>query len=192
MIYTGQLTVTELVGIMKTFAGYGQQSTQFLVYSCMVNNLFDECRFFPKYPAAELITTGRLFVSLVAEDLVPQQTLGLALRCILEALRRPLQSKMFKFGVLALEQVLAKLASWPQLCVQLRDIAHLREAYPVYVQYAERILAVLPENLKALPIVEAKDLKNLRIPPCPGTQPEPDLAAMGSKPGPPSSAPPDA
>ena len=60
-----------------------------------------------RYPAAELIITGKLFGSLVAEDLVPTQTLGLALRCILEALRRPLQSKMFKFGVLALEQVAA-------------------------------------------------------------------------------------
>lgn len=29
------------------------------VFACMVHNLFDEYRFFPKYPDKELHTTGR-------------------------------------------------------------------------------------------------------------------------------------
>ena len=33
---------------MKIFSTYPQRSVQNEVYSCMLHNLFDECRFFPK------------------------------------------------------------------------------------------------------------------------------------------------
>ena len=51
----------------------------------------------------------------------------------------------------------------------------------VYVNYAERILSVLPENLRSLPILEAAQLQALRLPPAPEPVPEPDLAAFGGK-----------
>eukprot|EP00961_Rhodomonas_salina_P160898 2166472-Rhodomonas_salina.1 len=71
----------------------------------MIHNLFDEYRFFPRYPERELLITGKLFGSLIQHQLVSSITLGIALRYVLEALRKPLRSNMFKFGMCALEQV---------------------------------------------------------------------------------------
>ena len=68
------------------------------VFSCMVHNLFDEYRFFPKYPDKELRITAVLFGQLVQRQLVSNITLGVALRCVLDALRKPFGSKMFAFG----------------------------------------------------------------------------------------------
>ena len=66
----------------------------------MVHNLFDEYRFFPKYPDKELRITAVLFGQLVQRQLVSNITLGVALRCVLDALRKPFGSKMFgaRFG----------------------------------------------------------------------------------------------
>ena len=64
------------------------------VYACMVHNLFDEYRYFPKYPDKPLRTTALLFGSLVQHGLVSNITLGMFLRYVLEALRKPLGSKM--------------------------------------------------------------------------------------------------
>ena len=70
----------------------------------MVHNLFDEYRFFPKYPEKELRITAVLFGRLIAHQLVLNITLGVALRCVLDALRKPFGTKMFAFGSEALEQ----------------------------------------------------------------------------------------
>ena len=39
-----------------------------------------------------------------------------------------MHTKMFRFGILALEQFLEKLPVWPQLCHHLTQIDHLTEA----------------------------------------------------------------
>lgn len=48
-----------LVGVLKGFKNstLGREQE---VFACMVHNLFDEYRFFPKYPDKELHTTGEL------------------------------------------------------------------------------------------------------------------------------------
>jgi CCR4-NOT transcription complex subunit 1 len=68
----------------------------------MIHNLFDEYRFFPKYPDKELQITGVLFGSLIQHQVVSYLPLGMALRYVLDALRKPATSKMFKFGLTAL------------------------------------------------------------------------------------------
>ena len=54
----------------------------------MVHNLFDEYRYFPKYPDKPLRITAMLFGALVQHNLVAGITLGLFLRYVLEALRK--------------------------------------------------------------------------------------------------------
>ena len=49
-IYTGEITVPQLIEIMKDFAVQQKGSWKHEVYGRMIQNLFDECRFFPKYP----------------------------------------------------------------------------------------------------------------------------------------------
>lgn len=58
------------------------------IFACMIHNLFDEHRFFHKYPEKELRITGVLFGTLIQHQLVASITLGIALRYVLEALRK--------------------------------------------------------------------------------------------------------
>ena len=100
------------------------------VFGCMVHNLFDEYRFFPKYPEKELRVTAVLFGRLIDLRLVASITLGVALRCVLDALRKPFGTKMFAFGSEALEQFKQRLAEWPQYCQHLAAVPHLAKAHP--------------------------------------------------------------
>jgi CCR4-NOT transcription complex subunit 1 len=45
-------------------------------------------------------------------------TLGIALRYVLDALRKPSwqNGKMFRFGMFALDQFKPRLSEWPQYC----------------------------------------------------------------------------
>ena len=74
------------------------------IFACMIHNLFDEYRFFHKYPEKELKITGTLFGSLIRHQLVSKLSLGLALRYVLESLKKAPETKLFHFGMWALEQ----------------------------------------------------------------------------------------
>jgi len=57
--------------------------------AAQINNLFDEYRFFERYPDRELQITGVLFGLLIHHQLLASHALGVALRHVLEALRKP-------------------------------------------------------------------------------------------------------
>merc|ERR1719337_226335 len=109
------------------------------VYACMVHNLFDEYRYFPKYPDKPLRTTALLFGALVQHALVSHITLGMFLRYVLEALRKPPGSKMCKFGVAALESFRDRLPEWPQYCQHLYAIPHFAQVLPDFVPLLEAV-----------------------------------------------------
>lgn len=128
-VYSQQQSIGELVEVLRNFrASLVQRERD--IFSCMVHNLFDEYKFFPKYPEKELRITAVLFGQLILHNLVSNITLGVALRCVLDALRKPQGSKMFAFGSDALEQFKRRLAEWPQYCQHLAQIPHLPQAHP--------------------------------------------------------------
>ena len=86
------------------------------VAKCMIFNLFDEYRFFNKYPEKELHITAVLFSGLVHLRLVEGQQLDTLLRLVLDALRQPPDSKLFDFARETLRQVQDSLLGWPQFC----------------------------------------------------------------------------
>ena len=58
-IYGQQTGIDEMVGMLKRFKNSSVQREQ-EIFACMIHNLFDEYRFFPKYPEKELqITVGQ-------------------------------------------------------------------------------------------------------------------------------------
>ena len=144
-IYTSEQSIGEVVEMLKRFKSSGN-SRENEIFACMVHNLFDEYRFFSKYPDKELRITGILFGALIQEQLVSSITLGIALRYVLEALRKPpsppgtatSSGKMFKFGMFALEQFKGRLHEWPQYCSHIVQIPHLREGYAELVSEIER------------------------------------------------------
>ena len=153
-IYSSEESAREVVETLKSFKTSGTPRDN-EVFQCMIHNLFDEYRFFSKYPEKELRITGILFGLLIKEQLVSSITLGIALRYVLEALRKPptqspQSSKMFRFGMFALEQFKERLNEWPQYCSHIVQIQHLREGYADLVAEIEAAMAgVSSENMTA-------------------------------------------
>ena len=140
-IYTSEQSAREVVEMLKKFKSSGS-SRENDIFACMIHNLFDEYRFFSKYPEKELRITGILFGLLIKEQLVSSITLGIALRYVLEALRKPPMSspqsgKMFRFGMFALEQFKERLHEWPQYCSHIVQIPHLRQEYAALLSEIE-------------------------------------------------------
>ncbi|CAH9118024.1 unnamed protein product [Cuscuta europaea] len=111
------------------------------VFEFMIANLFEEYKFFSKYPDKQLTIAAVLFGSLIKHQLVTHLTLGIALRAVLDALRKPADSKMFSFGIKALDQFRERLIEWPQYCNHILQISHLRANHLDIVLYIERALA---------------------------------------------------
>ena len=53
--------------------------------------------------------------------------LGIALRYVLEALKKPHGSKMYFFGVAALDRFKTRLKDYPQYCQHLASIPHFNQ-----------------------------------------------------------------
>eukprot|EP00850_Spirogloea_muscicola_P015627 SM000121S26024 [mRNA] locus=s121:298001:312953:- [translate_table: standard] len=139
-IYVGQLTIDDVIDMLKQF-NVSEAQREKDIFACMIQSLFDEYRFFPRYPDRELQITAVLFGCLIKHQLVTHVTLGLALRCVLDALRKPLDSRMFQFGIRSLEQFLDRLVEWPQYCNHILQISHLRESHAELVSFVELSLS---------------------------------------------------
>jgi CCR4-NOT transcription complex subunit 1 len=148
-IYTSEQSIAEVVEMLKRFKTSGN-TRENDIFACMIHNLFDEYRFFSKYPEKELRITGILFGQLIQQQLVSSITLGIALRYVLEALRKApsppgsttsSSGKMFRFGMFALEQFKGRLHEWPQYCSHIVQIPHLKEGYADLVNEIEQAMA---------------------------------------------------
>lgn len=104
----------------------------------MLRNLFEEYRFFPQYPDKELHVTAQLFGGIIERGLVSSyMTLGLALRFVLDALRKPEGSKMYYFGIAALDRFKSRLKEYHKYCEHVRAIPHFSDFPPHLIEYVE-------------------------------------------------------
>lgn len=153
-IYTTDISIQDVIQLLRQFKTSSEKKEQEL-FRCMVHNLFDEYRFFHKYPEKELQITARLFGSLIQHQLVSSITLGIALRYVLEALRKDPElgdgnDKMFRFGQISLDQFRMRLSEWPQYCSHLIQIPHLSRQNPELFQEAQRALSS-PQSTAQVP-----------------------------------------
>ncbi|XP_044493750.1 CCR4-NOT transcription complex subunit 1-like [Mangifera indica] len=139
-MFSGHLTIEAMVQMLARFKE-SSVKREHSIYECMIANLFEEYRFFPKYPDRQLRIAAVLFGSIIKHQLVTHLTLGIALRGVLDALRKPADSKMFVFGTKALEQFVDRLIEWPQYCNHILQISHLRSTHSELVAFIERALA---------------------------------------------------
>lgn len=156
-MYGDELTVEQVVTLLHEYKN-GMEARQQDVYACMVHNLFDEFRFFFKYPDKELLTTAVLFGQLVANNLVSSVSLGIALRYVLEALRSSaVEEKLFKFGVTAAKQFSSQFDEYPTFAGQLTSVAGLQQREPELFAAAEAGLkkAAATEQAKAAAVAAA-------------------------------------
>jgi CCR4-NOT transcription complex subunit 1 len=112
------------------------------IFSCMLHFLFDEYKFFQSfYPPRELAMTAYLFGSLIQHQLVDYIPLGIAIRYIIDALKCPPDSNLFKFGIQALSRFESRLSEWQPLCQALLQIPLLAEARPDLIATIHRAIA---------------------------------------------------
>ncbi|KAG0182584.1 hypothetical protein DFQ29_003364 [Apophysomyces sp. BC1021] len=133
-VYNGDMSIDEMIERLKSFST-SKDAREQDVSACMIHDLFDEYHFFPQYPDKELAIAGVLFGSLIQHHLVSYVPLGIALRCVLDALRNPPGTKMFSFGIQALLQFQPRLPEWPQYCTHLLHIPHMQQANPEIVRF---------------------------------------------------------
>ncbi|KAM7508804.1 hypothetical protein LguiA_019257 [Lonicera macranthoides] len=139
-LFSGQLTVDAMIRLLARFKESSEKREK-SIFECMIANLFEEYNFFSKYPERQLKIAAVLFGLLIKYQLVTHITLGIALRAVLDALRKPADSKMFVFGIMALEQFLDRMIEWPQYCNHILQISHLRGTHMELVAFIERALA---------------------------------------------------
>ncbi|XP_033113474.1 CCR4-NOT transcription complex subunit 1-like isoform X3 [Anneissia japonica] len=134
------MSVEEVIEMLKNFKDSAVKKER-EVFMCMLRNLFEEYKFFPQYPDRELHITACLFGGIIEQALVTYIALGIALRYVLEALRKPHGSKMYYFGIAALDKFKTRLKDYPQYCQHLASIPHF-EQYPEtlieYIRYGEQ------------------------------------------------------
>ncbi|XP_057455962.1 uncharacterized protein LOC130747140 isoform X2 [Lotus japonicus] len=139
-MFSEQLHINAMVQMLARFKESSVKREK-SIFECMIQNLFEEYRFFPKYPERQLKIAAVLFGSVIKHQLVTHLSLGIALRYVLDALRKPADSKMFLFGSLALEQFVGRLVEWPQYCNHILQISHLRSTHSEIVALIEQALA---------------------------------------------------
>ncbi|CAI9284886.1 unnamed protein product [Lactuca saligna] len=138
-MFSGQLTVDAMIQMLARYKESSEKREQ-SIFECVIANLFEEHKFFNKYPESQLKAVADLFGLLIKNKLLTHLTLGIALRSVLDALRKPADSKMFSFGTIALEKFLERLVEWPQYCQHILKISHLRDTRLELVTFIEKEL----------------------------------------------------
>ncbi|SAM86011.1 related to CDC39-transcriptional regulator protein [Ustilago bromivora] len=140
-MYEGKISIEDIVVLLqRTKASDNVRDHQ--IFACMVHTLFDEYRWFEMYyPPRELEMTAVVFGSLIQYQLIDYIPLGIAIRYVLDALRNPPDSNMFKFGLQALLRFQNRLPEWPQLCQALLSMPHLQQSYPNIIRLVKMALA---------------------------------------------------
>lgn len=155
------LSIDEVLDMLKKFQD-SKIKRERDVYSCMLRNLFEEYKFFPQYPDKELHITAQLFGGIIERGLMNSYvSLGLALRFVLDALRKPEGNKMYFFGIAALDRFKTRLKEYSTYCEHVRGIQHFNEFPPHLIEYVEYGLngqepptrpqgSIIPKSLNAI------------------------------------------
>lgn len=130
------MSIDEVLDMLKRFKDSPNRREKD-VYECMLRNLFEEYRFFPQYPERELLTTAYLFGGIIEKGLATYMALGIALRYVLEALKKPPNTKMYIFGIAALDRFKTRLKDYPQYCQHLAAIPHFSQFPHHLIEYVE-------------------------------------------------------
>lgn len=133
-IFAREISVPDVIDILrrlKTSSSIRDQQ----VFSCFLHNIFDEYRFFAKYPENELILTAILFGQMINCGLISYIPLSAALKCVLDSLKKPTNQKLFKFGLQAVLQFYQRLPEWPQYCSHLLQLLHIQHLCPDLFNY---------------------------------------------------------
>eukprot|EP00474_Spongospora_subterranea_P008987 CRZ09445.1 hypothetical protein [Spongospora subterranea] len=126
-IYDGKISIAEVINMLISFKKDKSTRREKDIYACMIHNLFDEYRFFQKYPDKELRVTAVLFGTLIRHELTGRFEIDVALRYIYEGLSSPPGTKLHQFGLWAIDEFKVRLSDWPQFSQSLIELASLQD-----------------------------------------------------------------
>ncbi|CEP18731.1 hypothetical protein [Parasitella parasitica] len=143
-LYTKDISAGRFASVLKACRTSSDQR-QVNFFACTTHTLLDEARFFSQYPENELMATGELLGLLIDQHLISYAQLRVTLKLILDALKHPVGSKMFNFGIQALAQFRSRLYEWPQYTLLLSKIEGLR-GFPTIVESIAMTLKQLAQK----------------------------------------------
>lgn len=179
-----------MVALMRKMALSPTTTQVYKIFDRMVRLLFHECRFFPKYPLCKLGITAEFMGQLIDSEVLMAhgQQLGathiLALRSILEGLKKGPQSKTFRFAATAMEFFISpRLAMCPDFLVALSSgIPDVRNYFPTYADFADKCLAALPPELRnGHVMIDRKTLAEHALPAAPPPVVHPEFSLSRSR-----------
>lgn len=193
-LYTDEITPDGMLEIMKKFSRAKPGSHDYQVFNHMIRLLFHECRFFPKYPLTELAVTAQLLGRMIRDEILVGHGPGgsshlLAIWCIVVALQKGENAKMFKFGITALQQFIDSpvMVCCVGLLVALStSLPDVRKHFPHYVEYAEKCLALIPAESRKLHYLSRESIASLPFRPPPLVTPHPEFTLSPHQQRPPS------
>ncbi|POR32885.1 General negative regulator of transcription subunit 1 [Tolypocladium paradoxum] len=125
-MYGDEMQVRTIVEILDRYK-HSRDALDQDAFSCMIHGLFDEYNHYVDYPLEALATTAVLFGGIISHKLISDLPLKIGLGMILEAVRDHMpDDPMYKFGLQALMQLLARFREWPGFCKQLLQIPGLQ------------------------------------------------------------------
>ncbi|KAL4585826.1 hypothetical protein LXL04_010452 [Taraxacum kok-saghyz] len=165
-MFSGELTIGAMVQMLMRFKRSSEKREQ-LVLEYMINNLLQVNESFNKYADDNFKQVYALFGSLIRHQVVSDSTLTIALQIVLDALHEPAISKIFFFGIHALENYVDRLIEWPEYCQKVLQISQLRDTHPELVSIIEHTLSRTSCGLRESDKAHnaSTDLQHSSIPP---------------------------
>ncbi|KAH3670689.1 hypothetical protein OGAPHI_001204, partial [Ogataea philodendri] len=130
-MYNKEIEIKDIINMLQRLKVSDNPHDQD-VFACMIHSLLDEYRFFPEYPVDALATTSVLFGSTILFRLVEGPALSIALRYIIDSVRQPPESKMFKFAIQALYSFMKRLGEFPKFCAMISEVPALQSQPQLY------------------------------------------------------------
>eukprot|EP00818_Percolomonas_sp_WS_P004520 CAMPEP_0117446906 /NCGR_PEP_ID=MMETSP0759-20121206/6591_1 /TAXON_ID=63605 /ORGANISM="Percolomonas cosmopolitus, Strain WS" /LENGTH=2125 /DNA_ID=CAMNT_0005239205 /DNA_START=370 /DNA_END=6744 /DNA_ORIENTATION=- len=119
-IFKGTIPIENATELLKQMKQSSNDSDKKL-YACMIHNLYDEYRFFPKYSDQDLAKASSLFGAIISNDIIKGKSLELAKYFIFTALHSN-DTRMLQFALLALSECKHRLREWPHFCAFLKTL----------------------------------------------------------------------
>ncbi|OAA70517.1 CCR4-Not complex component, Not1 [Cordyceps fumosorosea ARSEF 2679] len=125
-MYGDEIAVRNIVDVLERYK-HSRDMLDQDVFACMIHGLFEEYIHYVDYPLEALATTAVLFGGIISHKLISDLPLKIGLGMVLEAVRDHTPDKpMYKFGLQALMQLLARFREWPGFCKQLLQVPDLQ------------------------------------------------------------------
>lgn len=138
-LFNHQLTVNEILDIISIKRTSSSSEDQ-AFFACLIHNLFDEYRFFSKYPDNELYLTALLFGNLIDKKIITGAPLNIALKLIADALHHNSDHKLYRFGLQSLLHFQQRLLEFKDFCIQLLSISNFIADQPEFATFIKKCL----------------------------------------------------